>query len=245
MVTEAQVGAAGEPTLADAQRGADRGVRHRLRSPRPDLDLAVHRHGPAGRGLSRRPGAAGRRRRARAQPDRRPGSQHRRAGRGEPRMEARRGGQRDGAGEPARHLPRRAPSGRRARAAQHDGADRAPPPGRPHGGGARDGGRAPGHGRAAPAVRRDDDRPGHPLRPRRGAPAARAPHARPRPRHRRRPAAGLRPAARGPAGAPRTSGSPAGPTARRGPTGSGRSTPSTTVGGSFRTSGRSAHPRPC
>ena len=39
------------------------------------------------------------------------------------------------------------------------------------------------------------------LRPRRGTPAARAPHARPRPGHRRRPAAGLRPAARCPAGA--------------------------------------------
>ena len=36
------------------------------------------------------------------------------------------------AGEPARHLPRRAPPGRRARAAQHDGAGRAPPRRRPH-----------------------------------------------------------------------------------------------------------------
>ncbi len=46
-------------------------------------------------------------------------------------------------------------------------------------------------------------RPGHPLRPRRGAPAARAPHARSRPGHCRRPAAGLHPAARCPAGAAR------------------------------------------
>ena len=43
---------------------------------------------------------------------------------------------------------------------------------------------------------------GRPVRPRRGAPAARAPHARSRPGHRRRPAAGLQPAARCPAGAP-------------------------------------------
>ena len=52
------------------------------------------------------------------------------------------------------------------------------------------------HGRAAHAIRRDDVRPGHPLRPRRGPPAARTPHARSRPGHRRRPAAGLHPAAR-------------------------------------------------
>ena len=56
-------------------------------------------------------------------------------------------------------------------------------------------------GRAAQAIRRDDVRPGHSLRPRRGTPAARAPHARSRPGHRRRPAAGLHPAARCPAGA--------------------------------------------
>ena len=57
------------------------------------------------------------------------------------------------------------------------------------------------HGRAAQALRRDDVRPGHSLRPRRGTPAARAPHARSRPGHRGRPAAGLHPAARRPAGA--------------------------------------------
>ena len=45
---------------------------------------------------------------------------------------------------------------------------------------------------------------GRPLRPRRGAPAARAPHARSRPGDRRRPAAGLHPAARCPAGAPQS-----------------------------------------
>ena len=61
--------------------------------------------------------------------------------------------------------------------------------------------RAAGHGRAAQTIRRDDVRSGHPLRPRRGTPAARTPHARSRPGHRRRPAAGLHPAARCPAGA--------------------------------------------
>ncbi len=48
-------------------------------------------------------------------------------------------------------------------------------------------------------IRREDVRPGRPLRPRRGTPAARTPHARSRPGHRRRPAAGLHPAARCPA----------------------------------------------
>ena len=48
----------------------------------------------------------------------------------------------------------------------------------------------------------DDVGSGHPLRPRRGPPAARAPHARSRPGHRRRGLpAGLHPAARCPAGA--------------------------------------------
>ena len=61
--------------------------------------------------------------------------------------------------------------------------------------------RAPRHGRASQTIRRDDVRPGHSLRPRRGTPAARTPHARSRPGHRRRPAAGLHPAARCPAGA--------------------------------------------
>ena len=51
-------------------------------------------------------------------------------------------------------------------------------------------------------IRRDDVRSGHSLRPRRGTPAARTPHARSRPGHRQRPAAGLHPAARCPAGAP-------------------------------------------
>ena len=56
--------------------------------------------------------------------------------------------------------------------------------GRSHRGVARHRVRAAEHGRAAEAIRRDDVRPGYPLRPRRGTPTARAPDARPRRRHR-------------------------------------------------------------
>ena len=55
---------------ARSQRGAHRRLRDRLRDPQSHLDLPVHRHDPAGRGLPRRTGAAGRRRRARAFPGR-------------------------------------------------------------------------------------------------------------------------------------------------------------------------------
>ena len=57
--------------------------------------------------------------------------------------------------------------------------------------------------RGAHALRRADVRPGHPLRPRRGPPAARPADARSRARRRRRAAARLSPAARGAAGAAR------------------------------------------
>ena len=123
---------------ARAQRGAHRRLRDRLRDPQPHLHLPVHRYDPAGRRLSRGPGAAGRRRRARARPGRRTGPQHRRAGRGEPRLEAGPGGQRDVAGQPAGHVPRRAPPGRRPRPAHHDGVGRAAPRGRAHQGAAGD-----------------------------------------------------------------------------------------------------------
>ena len=76
------------------QRRADRGLRDRLRRPQPDLDLALHRRDAAGRRLSRPAGPARRRRRARALAGGRAGPQHRRAGCGEPRLEARRGRQR-------------------------------------------------------------------------------------------------------------------------------------------------------
>ena len=117
---------------ARSERGAHHGVRHRLRGPQSHVDLQVHRHDPAGRGLPRGTRPPGRRRGARALPRRRTGPQPRRAGRGEPGLEARAGGQRDLPGEPPGHLPRRAPSGRRPRAAAHDGAGRAPAPRRAH-----------------------------------------------------------------------------------------------------------------
>ena len=97
---------------ARSQRGAHRRLRDRLRDPQSHLDLQVHRHDPAGGGLPRGTGAAGRRRRARAFPGRWTGPQHRRAGCGESGMEAGPGGQADIAGKPARYLPRRAPPGR-------------------------------------------------------------------------------------------------------------------------------------
>ena len=58
MVTEAQLGPASEPTLHDLSEalvdvyGTDYGVHS------PDLDLAVHRCHPAGRGLPQGAGAA-------------------------------------------------------------------------------------------------------------------------------------------------------------------------------------------
>ena len=132
MVTEQHVGPASEPTLGDLSEALDRRLRDRLRDPQSHLDLQVHRHDPAGRGLPRQTGAAGRRRRTRAFPGRWTGPQHRRAGCGEPGMEAGPGGQADVARQPPGHIPRRAPPGRCPRAAQHDGASRAPPPRRAH-----------------------------------------------------------------------------------------------------------------
>jgi hypothetical protein len=61
--------------------------------------------------------------------------------------------------------------------------------------------RARRHGRTASATRRGDGRPGHPLQPRRRAPAARTPYARSRSGHRRRATAPDHPAARCPTGA--------------------------------------------
>ena len=89
---------------------------------------------------------------AHVHPPGRPGSQHRRAGRGESRMEAGAGGQADLAGTPAEYLPCRAPPGRCPRVAQHDGADGASPSRRPHQGPRRDRFRVPRHGRAAQTI---------------------------------------------------------------------------------------------
>ena len=49
IVTEQQLGPAGDASLDELQRGAGRRLRHRLRRPRPDLDLPLHRHRPARR----------------------------------------------------------------------------------------------------------------------------------------------------------------------------------------------------
>ena len=125
MVTESSVGATSEPTLRDlsealiAVYGTDYGIHSPTWISRfTDMtrQAAAYRDGT---------GPAGRRRRARAFPGRWTGPQHRRAGCGEPGMEAGPGGQRDIAGKPPGHLPRRAPPGRRPRAAHHDGAGRA------------------------------------------------------------------------------------------------------------------------
>ena len=68
MLTEEHVGSTGEPTLRDlsealiAVYGTDYGVHS------PTWISPVHRHDPAGGGLPRRTGAAGRRRRTRASP---------------------------------------------------------------------------------------------------------------------------------------------------------------------------------
>ena len=53
---------------ARSQRGAHRRLRDRLRGPQSHLDLPVHRYDPAGGGLPRGTGPAGRRRRTRAFP---------------------------------------------------------------------------------------------------------------------------------------------------------------------------------
>src|SRR6266516_5587718 len=96
-------------------------------------------------------------------------------------MEAGPGGQRHVPREPPGYLPCRAAPGRCPPAAHDDGVRRAPPPRSTHGGLARHHCRAAHGGRVARTFRRDDVRSGHSLRPRRGTPAARTPHARSRP----------------------------------------------------------------
>ena len=88
MVTEQQRRAHRRAHPARSQRGAHRRLRDRLRGPQSHLDLEIHRYGSAGSFLPQGTGAAGRRRRARALPGGRTGPQHRRAGCGEPGVEA-------------------------------------------------------------------------------------------------------------------------------------------------------------
>ena len=73
------------------QRSTDGRVRHGLRDPRPEVDLEVHRRHAAGSRLPQWAGAARRRRRAHPSAHRRAGDRPRRAGRGQPRLEARPG----------------------------------------------------------------------------------------------------------------------------------------------------------
>ena len=98
------------PDRARARRGrghagraegrARAGLRHRLRGPQPGLDLPLHRRDAPGRGLPLRARAARRRRGPHPLSRRRTGAQPRGAGRGEPGLETRAGGQRHVAGEP-------------------------------------------------------------------------------------------------------------------------------------------------
>ena len=104
---ELRVAHAREPTLEDLTRVARRHVRDRLWSAQPELDLPFHRHDPASGLVSRRARASRRRRRPRALPARRPRPQRRRAGRREPGLEARPGGEGGLTRRPARHVPRR------------------------------------------------------------------------------------------------------------------------------------------
>ena len=102
-----------DPTLDDL-RGPRSPPRTAPTSVRTRADLPLHGHVAPGGVVPRRPCAPGRRRRARAPTTRWAGPQRRRAGCGEPRLEARAGGQGDVARRSARHLPRRAPSDRGA-----------------------------------------------------------------------------------------------------------------------------------
>ena len=160
-------------------------------------------------------------------------------------LEAGPGGPRDGAGEPAGYLPRRAPPGRGPRAAQHDGAGRPHAPRRSHRGAARRRVRAVEHGRASDTIRRDDVRSGHPLRPGRGTPAARTPDAGPGSGHRATARDGSSACCTRPGRCCSTSASRAPSTSRHGQLGFSWSTPPTPGLGSFRPSARSPLPPPC
>src|SRR6266545_1456399 len=103
------------------QRGGGRGparARRRPRDARPALAVAVPQRRAAGAELPLRPGLPGRRRRALPLTGRRPGYEHRPAGRRQPELEARRRGARLGPGLAAGQLPGRAPPGRHRRAAR-------------------------------------------------------------------------------------------------------------------------------
>ena len=78
-----------EPSLGTLQALVD-ALRRRGAAARPHLEHGLAAQRAPGRAVPGRPGVPRRRRRARAPADRRPGPQHRRAGRLQPRLEARR-----------------------------------------------------------------------------------------------------------------------------------------------------------
>ena len=109
------------PRRPDAGGGAGAGRPARAgRHPaaRSDLARRLPHQRAQGEGLQPRAGVPGRRRRARPQPGRRPGHEHRHAGRLQPQLEARHGDPRRGEAVVARQLFHRAQRGRRRGAAQ-------------------------------------------------------------------------------------------------------------------------------
>jgi hypothetical protein len=202
VVSERYAGQTGEPTLQELSRalvaawGTDYGVNSPTRISR--LNDATRQAASYRRGRVLLAGDA-----AHVHyPVGGQGLKPRRTGRCQPRLEARRSRQRNSAAPPPRHLPRRAAPGRCPHLADDDGRDRAHPLRRASRRAARHPVPCLSDGRAAQAPRRDDLRPRHSLRPRRGRPAARPSHARPRPDHRRGPAAFLHRLTRCRAGAP-------------------------------------------
>ena len=239
----ASSGPATEPTLADLGEALTGRVRHRLRHPRPDVDVAVHRRHPAGGRLPRGPGAA--RRRRRAHPLRPP------AGRGSAsgcRTRSTSAGSSPRSSRASHPTPSWTPTTRsgtrsRARVLKNMMAQVAPPARRrAHRGAARHDRRAAGLRRAAHAARRAA-RPGStwPTTSARdtrcwdaGCPTSTSSPP--------RPAAGLRAAAPGPAGAARPRRAGQHRRRRLGRTGSGRSRRPTTARGSCRWWARSTAP---
>ena len=120
VLREQQAEHAAEPTLNDLRAaltaiyGTDYGAQ-------PDPDLALRRHDPPGSVLPEGPCAAGRGRRACTSATGRTGAERWGAGCGEPRLETGPGGQGNITRKPARHVSRRAASGRCASVAQHHG----------------------------------------------------------------------------------------------------------------------------
>ena len=245
VLTERRVRTGERTDAARCQRSAHRRLRNRLRDPQSHLDLPVHRHGAPGGRLPRQTRAAGRRRRARASPV---GGQGLNIGVQDAVNLGWKLAQVIKRTSPESlldtyHAERHPVAARALRNTMAQVALRRPD----------DRTKALGdyvsellaHGRASQTNGRGDVRSGHSLRPRRGTSAARTPHARSRPGHRHTVRCGSSPCCTMPGRCCSTSASPAASTSLRGQIGSGWSTPSTSVRGSFRHSGRSRLPAPC